>query len=177
MQIRTISSAPARMAIVIALTLALNLSISPLVAESPLPPGAAAAGDSVTSFNQAISARDGDLALAQPAEGGAQFTLRALHDGIESKQLQAEITQHWKTIAPVLFASTSEYSRETEILDERTEGDIATVWTRTKTRSLRRNSSEPSLNVFTEVYLLVRKPDGWKIAAIADNRQATSLAQ
>ena len=30
-------------------------------------------------------------------------------------------------------------------------------------------------DAFTEMYLLVASPDGWKIAAIADNRQATQL--
>jgi len=74
-----------------------------------------------------------------------------------------------------MFASTSAYQREVEILDTQINGDIATVWTKTRTQSTRLGSTETQSNAFTEVYLLIRTSDGWKIAAMADNRQATSL--
>ncbi|MFV2003450.1 MAG: hypothetical protein ACC619_10775 [Paracoccaceae bacterium] len=90
-------------------------------------------------------------------------------------KLQSEIAGYWTLIAPMQFASTSSYQREVEILDARADGDIATVWTRTRTQSTRLGSTEPQANAFTEVYLLIRTPDEWKIAANADNRQATKL--
>jgi len=132
--------------------------------------------DTVIAFNAAFMAKDKDAVVATLAEGGAQFTLRSQHEDAPPDQLQSEISGYWTLIAPVLFASTSSYQREIEILDTRADGDVATVWTNTRTNSTRLGANEPDLNEFTEVYLLVRTPDGWKIAAIADNRQATKLA-
>ncbi|MDP7399717.1 MAG: hypothetical protein QF541_22815 [Lentisphaeria bacterium] len=54
-------------------------------------------------------------------------------------------------------------------------GDVATVWTQTTTESTALNSDKKNTNSFTEVYLLITTVDGWKIAAIADNRQSTKL--
>jgi len=131
--------------------------------------------DTVRAFNAGITAKDKDAAVATLARGGAQFTLRSQHEDAPPDQLQSEISEYWTIIAPVLFASTSAYRREVEILDTRIDGDLATVWTNTRTQSTRLGSTEPQVNAFTEVYLLIRTPDGWKIAAMADNRKATSL--
>lgn len=129
----------------------------------------------VQAFNQALTARDQDTAIAQLTAGGVQFTLRSLHDGAVPDKLVAPIADHWKMIVPVIFASTSKYAREVEILTSEAHGDVATVWTKTRTVSVRVNSDESSESEFTEIYLLIATPDGWKIAAIADNRQATSI--
>ena len=143
-------------------------------------PVTAAAGndpaDAVTAFNESISARDQDTALAQLAPGGVQFTLRAMHEGTSPDKLVTPITPHWSMIIPVLFASTSSYARDVEVLSSEAHGDVATVWTRTRTESVRAGSDDAAVNEFTETYLLVNSPDGWKIAAIADNRRATSIA-
>ena len=133
--------------------------------------------DTVRAFNAGISAKDRDAAVATLAEGGAQFTLRSQHGDAPPDRLQSEISEYWTIIAPVLFASTSAYRREVEILDTRIDGDLATVWTHTRTRSTRLGSTKPQVNTFSEVYLLIRTPDGWKIAAMADNRKATSLGK
>ena len=131
--------------------------------------------DTVLAFNAGFAAKDKDAVVATLAEGGAQFTLRAQHEDAPPESLQSEISAYWTLIAPVLFASTSSYQREVEILDTQINGDIATVWSNTRTNSTQLGATKPSLNAFTEVYLLVKTPDGWKIAAIADNRQATKL--
>jgi len=131
--------------------------------------------DTVLAFNAAFQGEDKDALIATLAQGGAQFTLRSQHEDLPPGQLQSEISGYWSVIAPVLFASTSSYRRQVEILDSHADGDLATVWARILTRSIRLGTTEPDLNEFTEVYLLIRNPDGWKIAAIADNRQGTKL--
>ncbi len=131
--------------------------------------------DTVIAFNAGITAKDKDAAISTLAEGGAQFTLRSQHKEAPPDKLQSEISGYWTVVAPVMFASTSAYQREVEILDTQINGDIATVWTKTRTQSTRLGSTETQSNAFTEVYLLIRTSDGWKIAAMADNRQATSL--
>ncbi|MAF84608.1 MAG: hypothetical protein QGH93_06600 [Gammaproteobacteria bacterium] len=133
--------------------------------------------DTIIAFNAAFMAKDKEAAIATLAQGGAQFTLRSQHEDAPPDSLQSEIAGYWTLIAPVLFASTSSYQREVEILAARADGDVATVWTNTRTTSTRLGSAEADLNAFTEVYLLIKTPDGWKIAAIADNRQATKLAE
>lgn len=131
--------------------------------------------DTVKAFNAAFASKDKDTLIATLAEGGAQFTLRAQHEDSPPDKVQSEISAYWSVIAPVLFASTSAYERNAEILDVRADGDIATVWTNTQTKSTRLGSTEAQTNTFTEVYLLVSSPAGWRIAAIADNRQGTKL--
>lgn len=139
---------------------------------------AASAGpeDTVKAFNAAFSAKDKDAVVATLAEGGAQFTLRSQHEEAPPESLQSEISAYWTLIAPVLFASTSSYQRAIEITDVQSSGDIATVWTHSRISSTRLGSDEESVNEFTEVYLLIRSADEWKIAAIGDNRKATKLA-
>jgi ketosteroid isomerase-like protein len=132
--------------------------------------------DTVNAFNEGFSAKDKDAVIATLAEGGAQFTLRSQHEDAPPENLQSEITAYWTLIAPVLFASTSSYQREIEITEAKANGDIATVWTNSRIKSTRLGSDEATISEFTEVYLLIKTADGWKIAAIGDNRQATKLA-
>jgi hypothetical protein len=129
----------------------------------------------VAAFNQALSEDNQDRAMEQLAPGGVQFTLRSMHEGVSPDKLVTPITPHWSMIIPVIFASTSSYTREVEVLNSEAHGDIATVWTRTRTASVRSDGDKATENEFTEVYMLVNTASGWKIAAIADNRQATRL--
>jgi hypothetical protein len=130
----------------------------------------------VQAFNEAFTNRDKDTAVAQLASDGVQFTLRSLHDGVNPDKMVTPITSHWSTIIPVILGATSSYTREVEILSSEVHGDVSTVWTRTRTVSVRSEEGAASENEFTEVYLLVSTPEGWKIASMADNRQATRIA-
>ena len=132
-------------------------------------------GAAVQAFNDAITNRDQDTAIAQLADDGVQFTLRSLHDGVNPEKMVAPIATHWTTVIPVLLGATSSYSREIEILSNESHGDIATIWTKTNTVSARKGSDAVKTNEFTEFYLLIKTPDAWKIASIANNRQATKI--
>jgi len=131
--------------------------------------------DTVRAFNESITAGDAETAVAQLAGGGVQFTLRSQHEGALPDKLVTPIGAYWAMIIPVILASTSEYVRAVEVLTTETHGDVATVWTNTRTVSVRQGDEEAGENVFTEAYLLIASQEGWKIAAIADNRQATSI--
>ena len=131
--------------------------------------------DVVKAFSAGFGAKDKDAVIATLAEGGAQFTLRAQHDSTPPESIETELTAYWAVIAPVLISSTSSYVREIEILDVRVDGDIATVWAQTKTASTPLNSTEADINSFSEVYLVVKRAEGWKIAGMADNRQTTKI--
>jgi len=137
---------------------------------------AADAAATVVAFNVAISEGDADKAKQQLAAGGVQFTLRSMHDGVGPAELTAPLADHWSMIIPVIFSSTQRYSRQVEVLSSEAFGDIATVWVRTTTDSQRQGRDQPQVSEFTEVYMLITSGDGWKIAAIADNRQASSLS-
>jgi hypothetical protein len=73
-------------------------------------------------------------------------------------------------VAPLLFTVTSAYIRQAEILEENVQGDVATVWARISTESTRAGEEQSRAESFTEFYLLVSTPDGWKIAGMVDNR-------
>lgn len=141
-------------------------------------PAAVPAGDSanaaavVTAFNAALTARTLDKALAHVVKGGVQFNLRPAHTGMGGGPpgITSELTAHWSMVGPVLFSATKAYTRTVEILDARAEGDVATVWTRTRTETIRSGQAAPDRGEFLEIYLLVRTGGAWKIGAIADNR-------
>jgi len=127
----------------------------------------------VSRFNQAITDRNLDTALAQFADGSVQFQLRPAHPGMDSNPpLTTDLLQNWQAVGAVLFSATESYVRSSEILSVEEHGDIATIWTNTKTETRTKDSTEPLQMEFSELYLLVKKNGAWKIAANVDNRQA-----
>ncbi len=139
----------------------------PLLADDT--PDAAAAV--VLSFNDAVSARDLDKLLSHFAEGGVQFNLRPSHQGLKNESLTSDLKARWSLVGPVLFSATKKYEREADILDSQIRGDIATVWADIDSKTVMAGTNETNEEEFTEFYLLIRTPDGWKIAGVADNRQ------
>lgn len=129
----------------------------------------------VRAFNAAVTDRDLDRLLAHFAEGGVQFNLRPSHGGLQSGPLTSELTARWSMVGPVLFGATSAYSRTAEVVDVHQAGEVATVWADVATRTTLASNGETSTESFTEVYLLVQTPDGWRIAGVADNRQPDDI--
>ena len=130
----------------------------------------------VEDFNTAITARDMDTALALLAEGSVQFQLRAVHPGMnENPPLTADLRGIWKAVAGILFPMSETYERTANITEAQARGEVATVWADTTTRTVRKDNGEPMELTFSEVYLLIKKPDGWKIAGIADNRKPDNI--
>jgi ketosteroid isomerase-like protein len=138
---------------------------------------AADAVATVRQFNEAIGARDMDTAMAALADGSVQLQLRAIHPGMsDSPPLTADLKKNWQLVGAILFPMTNAYTRELTVTKVIAEGDIATVWTETTTRTERKQGADtPTEQHFSEVYLLVRKPGGWKIAVVADNRQPDNV--
>jgi len=130
------------------------------------------AADAVKAFNAAVTARDMDTAMSYLADGAVQIQLRAVHPGMpENPPLTADLAQMWKAVAAILFPVSSTYDRTVEITDQKTLGEVSTVWTVTSTHTLsKKEGKAPLNNEFSEVYMMVNKGNGWKIAAVADNR-------
>lgn len=149
------------------------------VGAADAPKGAAAeAAAVVTSFSQAITARNLDGAVGHFAKGGVQFALRPAHQGMGAQQgLTSDLKAHWSMVSTLLFSVTTAYTRTVEVLDSHVDGDLATVWTRTSTETHQKGQAEPSRARFVEVYLLVRQDNQWKIGAIADNRQPDPIVE
>jgi ketosteroid isomerase-like protein len=130
----------------------------------------------VQEFNAAITARDIDTAVATLAEGSVLFQLRAVHPGMsDNPPLTADLRVTWQTVGKILFPMSDAYERVATITAVEADGDIATVWADTTTHTVRKGKEEPMDLAFSEVYLLVRKQDSWKIAGIADNRKPDSI--
>lgn len=130
----------------------------------------------VRQFNAAITERDIDAALATLAEGSVQMQLRAVHPGMsENPPLTADLPTMWKTVAAVLFQISESYTRSADISESTADGEIATVWANTTTRTKRKDKDEATERSFSEVYLLVKKDGSWKIAAMADNRSRDNV--
>jgi ketosteroid isomerase-like protein len=131
----------------------------------------------VRAFNAAFTRKDIEGLAATLIEGGVQFDLRPAHaDQTTPQGLTQEIRERWYGVTPILFAATESYTRQVEILDSHAAPDMATVWAKITTVMRMPKSSKPSTNVFTEVYLLVRTPQGWKIGAMMDDRATDSIS-
>jgi ketosteroid isomerase-like protein len=130
----------------------------------------------VERFNAAVTARDMETVMDTLAEGSVQFQLRAVHPGMsDTPPLTADLRGTWKAVAGILFPISETYERSTRITLAHALGEIATVWADTTTRTAR-NDQQPVMELaFSEVYLLVKMPGGWKIAGIADNRKPDNI--
>jgi len=130
----------------------------------------------VERFNAAVTARDMNTAMGALAEGSVQFQLRAVHPGMsDTPPLTADLRGTWKAVAGILFPMSEAYKRTASVTQATAIGEVATVWTDTTTLTLRKDKTEPMELNFSEVYLLVKKPDGWKIAGVADNRKPDNI--
>ena len=108
------------------------------------------------------------------ADGSVQFNLHSSHAELgEAAELTQDLAGLWSVVSAVLFTALESYERVVQPIDVEVERDVATVWTETQTVTLERGSDAPSVLDFTEVYLLLRLDDQWRIAATANNRPAT----
>ena len=133
--------------------------------------------ETVQAFNQALSKQDLNAAMTLVANGSVQFTLRSAHSDIPSggpASVTGDLKAHWSAIGPVVFGSTTTYSRTPKISNTLVDGDLATVWTNTATETVGKNGSKRS-DRFSEIYLLVHTASGWQIGAVADNRGANKV--
>jgi hypothetical protein len=130
----------------------------------------------VRAFNAAFGKKDIDGIAAQLVEGGVQFDLRPAHADQSAPQgLTQELREKWYGVTPILFAAAESYERKVEIIDSRATADMATVWAKVTTNMRMPKSDKVSSNSFTELYLLVHTPKGWKIGAMMDNRATDTL--
>ena len=138
------------------------------------PTDRAAPADVVSDFNESITRQDRDAAMALLADGSVQFNLRSSHaDMGEQEGLTQDLHGLWAVVTSLLFNTLESYERTVEVTDEHVAGDVATVWTDTRTETLARDASAPSVLEFSEVYLLLRLEGEWRIAGVANNRPTT----
>ena len=158
----------------IPLTLMALMFSAPAVADDR---EADAAAEVVVSFNQAVTARDMDTAMGLIAEGSVQFHLRPAHPGMpEDHPLTEDMTTMWQTVSAILFPTTDSYERIVQVQAAHADGELATVWTQTRTVTHRKGKAEPMVLDFSEMYFLVNKNDsGWRIAGNASNRPIDSI--
>ena len=135
------------------------------------------AAQAVVSFNQAVTDRNMDAAMALLADGSVQFHLHPAHPGMsEDHPLTEDMATMWTTVSAILFPTTDSYERRVDIDTVNADGELAVVWTQTKTVTHRKNKTEPMVLEFSEMYFLVNKDDaGWKIAGTATNRPVDNI--
>lgn len=130
----------------------------------------------VAEFNAAISARDLERALACMAQGSVQLQLHPAHPGVNvSNSLTTDLVSSWRAVGTILFPATDSYERHADVTAIEESGDVATVWTLTRTESRRKQSTKPKVQQFSELYVLMRQQGNWKIAVQASNRQPDDL--
>lgn len=127
----------------------------------------------VTAFNEALSHGDADAALARVAPEAVQFNLRPSHAGGDSTLVQS-LPALWRTVSAVLSANVESYERVATVRSVEVSGDVATVWTATRTATRRKGAAEPAVLEFSEVYLLLRLGGEWRIAGTANNRPSSA---
>lgn len=132
--------------------------------------------DRVRAFNAEVTARNLDGALSLLAPGSVQFVRGASHAdmGETDDRLAQDLTTQWQVVGAVLFSSTESYERSVEVTSVEADGDVATVWTRTRTETTQAAGAPPAVLEFSEVWLLLRLKGEWKIAGLANNRPVTA---
>ena len=132
--------------------------------------------ETVLAFNEAIAKRDTAAIQAALAEGSVQIQLRPAHPGMpEDPPLTGDLKKTWEVVAAILFPSTESYIREIDVTQSYSDGEVATVWVNTTTHTQRKQVAESMVLTFSEVYMLVKKDNQWKIAVIADNRAPDNI--
>lgn len=130
----------------------------------------------INTFNQSLSAKNLEGMLSTFAEGSVQITLRPAHAEMATGAgISSDLTTHWSTVGPVLFSTMKSYKRAATIMDIQLDGDVASVWTRINTTAIALGSDQSRQSEFTELYLIVNAGNGWKIGAVADNRQPDAM--
>lgn len=132
----------------------------------------------VHEFNAAMSDKNIDRMLACLLEKGVQFDLKPAHADVATgpHQIVQPLRERWAAVTPIVFSATKSYSRTAEIIESQVSPDIATVWARVTAVMQMPKAESASTKVFTEVYFLIRTPDGWKIGAMVDDRGTDSIA-
>ena len=70
-----------------------------------------------------------------------------------------------------VFPTTDSYERQIEVTNVSADGELAVVWTQTKTVTHRKGKDGEMVLDFSEMWFLVNKDEsGWKIAGNASNR-------
>ncbi len=160
---------------VIAVIAALLLPVAGLrAADTPQP----AAEAVVHEFNAAMSSKSIERMLACLIGQGVQFDLRQAHadQAAGTHQIVQSLNDRWTSVTPILFNGTKSYIRTAEIIQSQASPDIATIWARVTAVMQMPNAENASTKTFTEVYFLIRTPDGWKIGAMVDDRGTDSIA-
>lgn len=135
------------------------------------------AAGAVVDFNKAVTEREMETAMALLADGGVQFNLHPAHPGMaENPPLTEDAITMWQTVSAILFPTTETYERIVNVTDVKADGELAVVWTQTRTITYRKGKTKPMQLDFTEMYFLVNKNNsGWKIAGTATNRPVDDI--
>lgn len=152
-------------------------TVAPADAAAEAPDAKKGAQAVVLAFNAAFARKDIEGVVSQLMEGGVQVDLRPAHaDQAAAQSPTQELHARWYGVTPILFAAAQTYERKVRILDSRASAEMATVWAQITTNMRLPKSDQVTFNSFTEVYLLVNTKQGWKIAAMTDDRATDRLA-
>jgi ketosteroid isomerase-like protein len=156
-----------------ALILGIAIVLPTMAADNETHPAAQA----VLNFNKAVTTRDMETGLALLADGAVQYHLHPAHPGMsEEHPLTEDMTAMWTTVSALLFSTTEAYERHIEIRDVRVDGELAVVWTQTRTVTRREGKEQTGLE-FSEMYFLINKDNGgWRIAGTATNRPVDDIS-
>ena len=156
-----------------ALILGMAIVLPTMAAEKETHPAAQA----VLNFNKAVTTRDMETGLALLADGAVQYHLHPAHPGMSvDHPLTEDMAAMWITVSALLFSTTEAYERHIEILNVRVDGELAIVWTQTRTVTRRKGKEQTELE-FSEMYFLINKDNGgWRIAGTATNRPVDDIS-
>ncbi|MDJ0926655.1 MAG: hypothetical protein QNJ73_03305 [Gammaproteobacteria bacterium] len=134
----------------------------------------------VDAFNNAVSAQDMDTAMAQLADGSVQFQVHPAHRGAPGadQTLTMDMAATWQMVSAILFPTAESYSRQVTIDKVDADGELAVVWTTTRTQTVMKGKSaeDTPYKQYSEMWFLINKDGtGWKIAGTASNRPTDDI--
>lgn len=126
----------------------------------------------VRQFNDSISRRQLDKALALVSLGSVNFNLRAAHrfTGNASATLTADLATHWRSITPILYGTSRRFERRVRHISAHADGDLVLVWAAIETFTEPKDGSKAFTVRFFESYQLRREGNTWRIISVASSR-------
>ncbi len=132
----------------------------------------------VEMMNRAVTERDLPRLLSSFAEGSVNIDLFPVHrysaatgEGNDAVKT-ANLHERWQAVAPILFATTKVYRRTIRAMDVHVDRGMAVAWLDVETETLStKEGATTKTNRFSEICILRRYDDGWKIVALTNNRR------
>lgn len=128
----------------------------------------------MNDINEAITEGQSEQLIKYFATGSIKIDLFKAHDSSQ-EMAETDVETHklkdrWRAVLPMLHNISSVYERKVTNINIQLDGDMAVAWMTIETKMVIKVSDEIKKNDFTEIALLKKINNQWKVASLTNNR-------